>query len=371
MQSESADPIMTLPGRYYTDPAIYQQELDHIFYTHWLCPGRVEQIAQPGQYALFNLGRESIILLHGRDGVRRAFHNVCRHRGSRLCTAPAGQLPHTLQCPYHAWTYAHDGQLIGAPHMNEDPTFDRHRWPLQPVPLVEWEGFLFINLAPRPEPFTQAFAPLLGKFSQWQLPNLRIAGHIDYQVAANWKLIFENYNECYHCPGVHPALAQRSPYRSGQNDLTEGPFLGGPSLLNHDQGSLTLSGAACAPVIGSIGGEDLHRVYYYSIFPNMLLSLHPDYVMAHTIRPDGPGRVHIRCEWLFDPAAATRPGYNPDDAIQFWDATNRQDWEVCELSQLGISSRAYTPGPYSPLETIPAAFDRAYLAALAQPPATT
>lgn len=356
---------MTLPGRYYTAADLFQKELEQIFYERWLCAGRVaEQLPRPGSYFLQQVGQENVIVIRGRDDQVRAFYNVCRHRGSRICLEPHGQLANSLQCPYHAWTYGLDGRLIGAPHMNEDPTFNKNNYPLHQVAAKVWDGFVFINLSSRPEPFEQAFAPMIGKFEQWLLPQLRVAGRIEYQVAANWKLLFENYNECYHCPLVHPALTALSPYESGSNDLTEGPFLGGPSELNHEVGSLTLSGMSCAAPIGQVGGEDLHRVYYYSIFPNMLLSLHPDYVMVHTMWPKGADQTHVICEWLFEAGEMARPGFDPTAAINFWDMTNRQDWHVCEISQLGVSSRAYTPGPYSPLEDIPIAFDQEYLRAI-------
>jgi len=184
-------------------------------------------------------------------------------------------------------------------------------------------------------------------------------------VRANWKLLFENYSECYHCPLVHPTLAKLTPYDAAENDLFEGPFLGGfmPITKGH---SLTMSGNACALPVGYIEGEDHHRVFYYSIFPNMLLSLHPDYVMVHQVWPHSSERTFILCDWFFHPDAFGRPDFRPDDAIEFWDMTNKQDWRVCELSQQGIASRTYQPGPYSPRESIPAAWDREYLRVLGE-----
>ena len=213
-----------------------------------------------------------------------------------------------------------------------------------------------------PAPLEEWFAPLAGKFSHWNLPRLRSAKRIEYDVRANWKLIFENYSECYHCPGVHPMLSKVSPSDSAENDLTEGPFLGGFMKITNGA-SLTMSGEACARPVGDIKAGDHERVFYYSIFPNMLLSLHPDYVMVHQLWPQSPERTLILCDWFFHPEAAgvSDSSYNPDDAIEFWDMTNKQDWHVCELSQQGIASRAYRPGPYSPRESIPAAWDREYL----------
>lgn len=241
--------------------------------------------------------------------------------------------------------------------------FDRSNYSLHNVALAFWEGFIFINLCANPEPFAKVFAPVLGKFSPWNIPSLRSAKRVEYDVAANWKLVFQNYSECYHCPLVHPSLAKLTPYDAGENDLHEGPFLGGfmPIAQAH---SLTMSGSACGLPVGNLRPKEHQRVYYYSLFPNMLLSLHPDYVMYHTVWPLAPNRVRLTCDWLFHPDSFAEPNFNPNDAIEFWDMTNRQDWQVCELSQLGISSRKYQPGPYSPRESIPAAFDREYLRVL-------
>jgi Rieske 2Fe-2S family protein len=296
----------------------------------------------------------------------RAFFNVCRHRGTRICTTPNGHFPQSIQCPYHAWTYGLDGRLIGAPHMNEVGEFDKADYPLYEAALGSWEGFLFVNLSRQPEPFERAFAPLLGRFSSWHIAKLRSAHRIEYDVQANWKLVVENYSECYHCPLIHPALVKLSPYRSGQNDLYEGPFLGGFMDLNHEVDSLSMNGKTCAVPVGEVSGADLNRVYYYAIFPNMLLSLHPDYVMFHQLMPQSAGRTRISCEWLFDPDTIAQPDFDPGGAVEFWDMTNQQDWHVCELSQLGLTSRVYTPGPYSAAESLPAAFDREVLRALGQ-----
>ena len=357
----------TLPGRYYCSAAVYAAEIERIFCGQWLYIGRAAQIANPGEYFLRQIGPESLIIVRGQDRQVRAFYNVCRHRGTRLCEQAGGKFPHSIQCPYHAWTYALNGALIGAPLMDDAPGFERAEHSLHCAALAEWEGFLFANLAAEPQPFESAFAPLIGKFADWQLPALKSAGRIEYDVKANWKLIVQNYSECYHCPLVHPDLARKTPYQSGRNDLYEGPFLGGFMDLNHEYGSLTVSGQVCAAPIGTLGDSDLKRVYYYSIFPNMLLSLHPDYVMCHMLWPQAAGETHILCEWFFAPDAAAHPDFNPQDAVDFWDMTNRQDWHVCELSQLGVASRAYRPSPYSPTESLLAAFDRQYLHTLGEP----
>jgi len=347
--------------RLYTDPAIFDAEMRLIFERTWVFIGHETEIPRPGDYMLVQLINESIIVVKGRDGVVRAFFNVCRHRGTRICTEERGHFSGSIQCPYHAWTYGLDGQLIAARYMQQTKGFDKRDYPLHAVALAEWEGFLFLNLALESEPFEHAFAPLIGKFRAWHMPELRAARRIEYDVQANWKLLVQNYSECYHCSLIHPALARLSPPTSGRNDLFKGPFLGGYMTMNDAVDSMTIDGRTARPPLGEVAGAELNRVYYYSLFPNMLLSLHPDYVMAHTLWPLAIDRTHIVCEWFFDPVTMARPGFDPSDAIEFWDLTNRQDWRVCELSQLGISSIAYTPGPYAQAEGLLHAFDQDYL----------
>jgi len=349
----------TLPQQYFVSLDVFADEQTRIFAREWICVGHQSQIAKSGDYFLQVVAGESLIIVRDRAGVIHGFYNVCRHRGTRLCEETIGHFG-AIQCPYHAWTYGLDGRLAGAPHMDEVAGFNKTDYSLYSVNLALWEGFIFVSLSGNPTPLEKVFAPLSGKFAHWNLPQLRSARRIDYDVQANWKLIFENYSECYHCPGVHPLLSKISPFDSSENDLSEGPFLGGFMSIAHGK-SLTMSGNACARAVGDIKGEDHARVFYYSIFPNMLLSMHPEYVMVHQLWPQSPVRTLIQCDWFFHPEAFARADFRPDDAIDFWDMTNKQDWHVCELSQLGIASRAYQPGPYSPRESIPAAWDREYL----------
>jgi Rieske 2Fe-2S family protein len=354
----------TLPRQYFVSREIFSQEQKKIFFRHWYLVGHQSQVSQPGDYFLADVAGESLIVVCDKTKRIRAFYNVCRHRGSRLLETGSGRLSAGIQCPYHAWTYALDGQLSGAPQMEEAPGFDKSDYPLRAVNLGSWEGFIFVNLADSPAPLEKWFAPLAGKFSSWNLPELLAAKGIEYDVRANWKLIFENYSECYHCPGVHPELTRMSPADSAENDLTEGPFLGGFMSIRQGK-SLTMSGNVCALPAGEMKSKHGARVFYYSIFPNMLLSLHPEYVMVHQLVPLSPEQTFIRCHWYFHPKAFAHHDFRPEDAVIFWDTVNRQDWRVCELSQQGVSSRGYEPGRYSPRESIPAAWDRYYLACMA------
>jgi phenylpropionate dioxygenase-like ring-hydroxylating dioxygenase large terminal subunit len=395
----------SLPQRYFVSRDVFAEEQDRIFSKQWVLVGHQSQLAEAGDYFVAAVARESLIIVRDKGGEVHGFYNVCRHRGSRLIENTNGQLSAAIQCPYHAWTYALDGRLLGAPHMDDVSGFDKADYSLHRVNLGLWQGFIFVNLAEagaltsscisatsrsaRPLPrggtgqvavpdssilsqsnssaLTGAsrpslpegekrdrrpqdgfvsledwFAPLKGKFSHWNMSMLQPAKRIEYDVRANWKLMFENYSQCYHWPGVHPQLQKVSPYDSAENDLTEGPFLGGFMKINPGK-SLTMSGNACAAFVGKI--ENLQQVFYYSIFPNMLLSLHPEYVMVHQLWPQSPERTLIVCDWLFHPDAFGRKEFNPQDAIEFWDMTNKHDWHVCELSQHRISSCAYVPGP--------------------------
>lgn len=356
----STQGLHTLEGSWYTSPAVFAQEEDRIFSRRWLAVGRASSLALPGQYHLVTIGRESLILVRDREGALRALFNVCRHRGSRLCEADAGELSETIQCPYHAWTYALDGRLLGVPDQKELEGFDKARYGLAQARVAEWEGFVFVNLSADAEPFEVAWAPMLSRVARWGIGSLASGGRLTYDVRANWKLLFQNYSECYHCSPLHPSLVKLSPPTSGENDLVEGPFLGGYMTINREDGSLTLSGGSCGLPVANLPAAEKQRVYYYSLFPNMLLSLHHDYVMVHTFQPVAPDRTLIACEFLFNPATLADPAFDPQDGIGFWDQVNREDWHICEQTQLGVSSRAYKPGPYSRRESLSAAFDRCY-----------
>jgi len=354
----------TLEGRHYTSGEVFALERERIFSLDWICVGREEQLAQTGSYFIADVGGENLIVVRDAAGTVRALYNVCRHRGTRICETPSGKFTGAIVCPYHAWTYGLDGRLMTARNMRDVPGFDESAFPLRAAALAIWEGFIFINLADSPPPFEQALAALAGRFERWNIGALRQGARIDYDLACNWKLILQNYSECYHCPLVHPQLDKVSPWDSGRNDLGEGPVLGGYMSLRQGSDSMTLSGHTARPPLPGLPAEDHERVYYYEIFPSLLLSLHPDYVMAHYLTPIATDRTRVTCVWLFDPDEMAKPDFDARDAVEFWDMTNRQDWHVCELSQAGVSSRAYTPGPYSHAEGLLHAFDNHYLSAM-------
>jgi phenylpropionate dioxygenase-like ring-hydroxylating dioxygenase large terminal subunit len=348
----------TLPAEYYVDRQYFDREMSHFFARMWLCAGRTEQIPAPGKFFIREVLGEPIIVTRSSTSDVRAFYNVCRHRGTRLCSEPIGTFAGAIQCPYHAWTYDLDGRLIGAPHMDDVPHFRKEDYPLHQLGADTWDGHIFINLDRSAVPLAAQLADLPDKFRPWRMGTLRLGHRIVYDVKANWKLIIQNYNECLHCPNLHPALNKLSHYLSGENEPLCATYMGGRMDLRPGVETLSVDGLCRREFLPGLSPEDRRRVYYYAIFPNMLLSLHPDYMMVHTLWPIAPNRTINICEWHFQPEEMARAEFDPADAVEFWDMTNRQDWHVCELSQEGISSRAYTPGPYSNREDLLLAFDR-------------
>ena len=351
-------PRLTLPAAYYADPAHFIRERERFFGQMWVCVGRVEDLATPGDFILREICGESLIVTRDGSGTFRAFYNVCRHRGTRLCTESKGHFNDRIQCPYHAWTYGLDGRLLAAPHMDGAPGFCRDEIALNGVATDVWEGHVFVSLAPSPPPLRDQIGQLAGKFRPWQMYELRRAYRATYDVKANWKLLISNYSECLHCPVIHPGLQKLSHYMTGDNDPATETWLGGRMELRPEVGTMSRDGRLRRAPLPGLSPEQQRHVYYYALLPNLLLSLHPDYVMTHLLWPVATDRTEVWCEWHFHPREFQHPGFDPADAIDFWDDTNREDWRVSELSQQGISSRAYQPGFFSPREGLLWHFDQ-------------
>jgi len=343
-------PVRTLPGRYYSAPDVFALEQQRIFQRSWYCVGRADSLPNAGDYFLANVGVENTLALRDRSGELRAHFNVCRHRGARVCLQERGQVKGTVQCRYHAWTYALDGRLVGAPNMKENPNFNAADFELRPAALQVWEGLIYLNLTPEPE--RESLAEQLGdvhaKFARYRMSELKVGASITYDVAANWKLIHENFSECGHCPVMHPELSALVPSFKAGVVSTHGDS---GARLGDGVESLTATGKRKRPPLRGIDPEDLDRYYGMTTNPNLFLSFHPDYVLTHILQPLAPDRTRVICDWLFDPEAMRRPDFDPSDAVETWDLVNRQDWEACEMTQLGMSSQVYADGGiYAPLE---------------------
>jgi Rieske 2Fe-2S family protein len=346
-----------LPPRVFHDQDVFDYEQDAWFAGGWVSVGREEDALVPGQYFLVSVAGENLIIVRGNDGELRAFHNVCRHRGATIVEEAAGVTPR-LQCSYHAWVYGLDGKLKQPRHTELLVDFDPAEWGLLPVRLDVWQGIVYVDLSNTAEPLLDVLGDIVPVFERFDLGALRRARRIDYDVKANWKALVENFLECYHCPGVHPQLNRITPYDVGGLLPSNGAAMNSYMEVLPQFETLSMTGAADGrgPMAG-MTEEDDRRIYYSIIWPNQLFSLHPDYLMLHWVWPLEPGRTLVRCEWYFEPTEMVKPDFNPTDAIEFWDLTNRQDWHVCELQQQGTSSRAYTQGRYSSMESSVHGFD--------------
>jgi Rieske 2Fe-2S family protein len=364
----------TLPSEAYTSESVFRWELDHFFDRTWVCVGRSEDLRSPGDQRAVAVGFESALLTRDEEGGLHAFYNVCRHRGHELLEAGCGTSQKFIRCPYHAWAYGLDGALAGAPGFGKLAGFDRDGYSLVPLSIVEWHGWLFANASGDAPAFGDHIGNL-GELIKNHRPEELVAGaRHDYEVAANWKVITENYHECYHCSVIHPEFSRVSPPTSSLNLEPEGLWVGGPMDLAEGTQTMSLSGESQAPTLPHLAEGQERKVYYFGLFPNLLLSVHPDYIMTHRLRPLAPDRTAIECEWLFSREAVEAEGFDPSYASDFWDITNRQDWRACEGVQRGVSSRGYRQGPLSPREDAVYQFitmvARGYLEGKAASPAT-
>jgi glycine betaine catabolism A len=361
------DQARTLPASFYTDPEYFRREIEAVHFDMWLAAGRTEQIRESGEFFVCEVGNASVVVLRDENGSVRAFHNTCRHRGTLLCAVEHGKLPGRLQCPYHAWTYRLDGTLASAPHMDKVEGFRESDYSLAPVHSALWDGHIFINLSRNPIPFEEHLAGLQEKFRPWRMEELTLVERRVYNVAANWKLVIQNYSECLHCPIAHPQLQKNSHYMSGDNAPPTPTVLGGRMDLRDGVATLTMSGQTTRSCLPNLSDDDRRHVYYYCLLPNFLLNLHPDYMLTFTLWPRAVDRTDVVCEWHFHPAEIANAGFDPKGAIEFWELTNRQDWALSERAQKGISSKGYEPGPYSNREELLIALDRFILDRVSNP----
>jgi glycine betaine catabolism A len=355
---------LTLPGVVYADTEIFALEQKRLFASQWVCVAHVSSVPRRGDYLVRQIGHESVAILRGDDGNVRAFHNVCRHRGSRLLDAACGSGLARIVCPYHAWSYQLDGNLLAAPQTDEQ--LDRSGLGLLPVQLATHAGLIFVNLDNKAAPLATCLKQL-PDLSRFRIPELKLGRRLEYDVAANWKLIGENYSECYHCPGAHPQLHKLTQLIGRQEQPMEmgDCFNGGPMRLRDGVTTMSSSGQRQLPLIPGLSAAEQRQVHYYVIYPNLLLSPHPDYLLLHTLWPLAPGRTRVICEWLVTDEALAAPTQAYDDVVGFWDAVNREDWMLCERTQLGVASSGYRPGPYQTSEDCVHMFDRWYADRLA------
>ncbi|HMA03893.1 MAG: aromatic ring-hydroxylating oxygenase subunit alpha [Gemmatimonas sp.] len=354
----------TLSRDHYLSPDIFAREKEHIFLREWFYAGREEDVAAPGSYLAVDVAGESVLVVRNREGQLRAYYNVCRHRGCQLVltgTDSAGCAPELagsfgggIKCPYHAWTYTLDGALRTAPHLDESAGIRKAELSLHPVGIETWGGFFFLNLTPREAAARDhSLAGQIGeaatRLRNYPLADLRRVKRITYEIDANWKVLLENYNECYHCAGVHPELCKVVPsfkVRGGSNlDWERG--------IEHADGAWTFTHSGTSSRESFPGLSDDERVRHKGelIYPNFMISLSADHVAAFTVWPRSAEHTTIDCDFLFHPDEIAKPGFDPSDAVDFWDLVNRQDWTICEGVQRGMRSRVFDSGFYAPMES--------------------
>ena len=350
----------TLPSSWYLDPGIFRLEREHIFLREWVCVAREEQLPEPGDHLVLDVQGENVLLVRNAAGELRGFYNVCRHRGARLCPMPGEDdsvlalkggivARRNIVCAYHAWTYDLDGRLVSAPHLQSAAGGALGDVRLYPVGVAAWGGFVFVNLTPEGAPsFEDRIRDIAARYVRYPLADLRVARTITYDVAANWKVLCENYNECYHCGPVHPELCRVVPAFRDQ---------GGASLdwergVPHREGATTFTwtGESTRRSFPGLSDDEQVRHKGELVYPNLFVSLAREHVAAFVLKPDGPGRTIVDCHFLFEPHEMQQPGFDPSDVIDFWHLINRQDWIVCGRVQQGMSARVHTRGVYAPME---------------------
>jgi Rieske 2Fe-2S family protein len=334
-----------LPRAAYLDEAVLAWERRHFFEGGWVCAGRVEHLGEPNSQTAVRVGTTGVLLTRDATGALHALVNICRHRGHELLACGTSAVRGVVQCPYHAWTYELDGTLRLAPRFGDVANFDPTEMGLLPVAHAEWGGWIFLDVNGTAGPFAEHLGDFADLAAAWEPERLVVGATHEYDVRANWKVAIENYHECYHCPLIHPELCRVSPSDSGSNFRDGvGAWVGGDMELADGAETMSLDGRSHGVVLRGLDAKQRRQVVYVNLFPNLLLSLHPDYVMTHRVEPVTPGTSRIECQWLFPPEAVERSSFDPSYAVDFWDLTNRQDWAAVESVQRGLESPRFVPG---------------------------
>jgi glycine betaine catabolism A len=340
--------LRTLPGRYYTDPEVFAQEQRMIFERMWVCAIRADEIAGPGAFRTVKIGDESVIIVRNKDGELRAFLNVCRHRGARICAETEGHVRRNLRCAYHAWTYDLDGRLVAAPNLVTMPDVDRDAYGLIKAHLREWLGYAWVCVAQEPPSFEETVIADVTRrlgdataIDSYRTENLKVGRRITYDVQANWKLIIENFMECYHCATIHPELTRVLPeFAKG---YAAQYYVGHGAEFAGWAQAFTVTGEGGFGRLPSVAKNQERRYFAVTVLPQVFLNLVPDHVIAHRMFPVTQDRTTVVCDWLFD-AAVVDSQEDISNSVELFDRVNRQDFAACELTQLSMGSRAYRDG---------------------------
>jgi glycine betaine catabolism A len=355
-------PVGTLPASLYFDPSHYQRELSRIWYRNWIYVCRSSDIATPRTFRTLELGNQSIFVVRGEDGVARAFHNTCRHRGAALCREAAGRFGATgIVCPYHSWRYSVRGELLQTTSVQPGDGFDARDFPLYALPVTERLGFVFAALTPEPPPFEATFDLPLERLASWGLEDLLVGHRLHKTIQCNWKVFWENYNECLHCPGVHPRLAQLVPiygrallerrddphWRDHADD--DDPRYGGG--LRRGAESWTIDGQPVGVPFPGLSAEERKEGHLYlTALPSVFVVAHLDYVRIVRLLPLGPERTDMSIEFLFLKETLQDPERDIMKAVEFTNIVMSEDAGICEVNQRGLHALPHEQGVLMPEE---------------------
>jgi glycine betaine catabolism A len=355
-------PVATLPAHYYFDPAHYQTELHKIWYRNWVYVCRSSELPTARSFRTLSIGSQSALVVRGDDGQARAFHNTCRHRGAALCRASEGRFPPAgIVCPYHSWRYGLRGELLQTSSQQPGDGFDARDFGLYDLPLTEWQGFIFVALSTAAPVFERSFDVPIGRLDDWRMGELVIGHRLQKNIACNWKVFWENYNECLHCPGVHPRLAQLVPlfgrallerrddphWQDHAQD--DDPKYGGG--LRRGAHTWSMDGEPVGVPFAGLSEEDrrLGHVYMTQV-PSVFIVAHLDYVRVVRLLPLGPELTEMSIEFLFRPETCANPARDISKAVEFTDIVMSEDADVCELNQRGLHALPHRAGVLMPEE---------------------
>jgi glycine betaine catabolism A len=354
--------VDSLPAPYYFDPAQHALEMNQIWYRNWIYVCRSSELATARSYRTLELGTQSILVVRGEDRVVRAFHNTCRHRGSALCRTAEGRFPSSgIVCPYHSWRYNLRGELVQAGSGQLGDGFELRDFPLYGLPVTEWNGCIFAALGASPPPFAASLDLPLNRLEDWELGNLAVGHRLCKTIQCNWKVFWENYNECLHCPGVHPRLAQLVPIfgrallerrddPSWQDHAADDDpkYAGG---LRTGAESWSMDGKPVGAPFPKLSHEDRKAGHIYlTCLPSMFMVAHVDYVRVVRLRPLGPELTEMSIEFLFLPETLADPRRDIMKAVEFTDIVMSEDAAICELNQRGLHALPHAAGVLMPEE---------------------
>lgn len=356
-----ASPILnfcppSLPAHWYLDAGHYARELLSIHAKNWIYVGRVKDLP-PLALRRIDVAGQNLILLKAEEGTIRCFHNTCRHRGSELCVEQNTKLKSKLiTCPYHEWAYDLTGRLVRTPHVTDAPGFAKSQNGLFTAHVKTWNGFIFVCLADAAPDFSSVVDGGLSMFANWPMDELVTGHRLVKTMKCNWKVFWENYNECLHCPGIHESLCDMVPiYRQGVMSASEAPGWSPDATakptLKEGAASWTVNGKACGDEFPNLDQAQRQAGFLFAtLMPTMYVVAHVDYVRAVSLRPIGPEETELTAEWLFPGKTLRNPNFDLANVTDFATRVMLEDGAACELNQRGLHSSKFTHGTLMPQE---------------------